>query len=142
MLLSKYLAAAAACCAMRTGIWCSLRRLMMTPIHIAVARQKHEYCTLPLRGGKMWCSGWGIRMLLNVELRGHRCRRNTSYLASNMQHSHLIDQRRGAVHESGLPCLQVGLLDVDICGPSVPRMLGLEGQDIHQSASVRPIVLS
>lgn len=30
---------------------------------------------------------------------------------------------------------QVGLLDVDICGPSVPRMLGLEGQDIHQSAS-------
>jgi len=28
---------------------------------------------------------------------------------------------------------QVGLLDVDICGPSVPRMLGLEGQEIHQS---------
>jgi Mrp family chromosome partitioning ATPase len=31
---------------------------------------------------------------------------------------------------------QVGLLDVDICGPSVPRMLGLEGHDIHSSASV------
>jgi Mrp family chromosome partitioning ATPase len=30
---------------------------------------------------------------------------------------------------------QVGLLDVDICGPSVPRMLGLEGHDIHSSAS-------
>ncbi|WCJ28136.1 Cytosolic Fe-S cluster assembly factor NBP35 [Euphorbia peplus] len=28
---------------------------------------------------------------------------------------------------------QVGLLDVDICGPSIPKMLGLEGQDIHQS---------
>jgi len=28
---------------------------------------------------------------------------------------------------------QVGLLDVDICGPSVPKMLGLEGQEIHQS---------
>lgn len=25
---------------------------------------------------------------------------------------------------------------MDICGPSVPRMLGLEGQDIHSSASV------
>lgn len=31
--------------------------------------------------------------------------------------------------------LSVGLLDVDICGPSIPRMLGLEGQEVHQSAS-------
>ena len=30
--------------------------------------------------------------------------------------------------------LQVGLLDIDICGPSVPKMLGLEGQEVHQSA--------
>jgi Mrp family chromosome partitioning ATPase len=28
---------------------------------------------------------------------------------------------------------EVGLLDIDICGPSVPKMLGLEGQEIHQS---------
>ncbi|KAL9677114.1 hypothetical protein QQ045_005341 [Rhodiola kirilowii] len=28
---------------------------------------------------------------------------------------------------------QVGLLDIDICGPSVPKMLGLEGREIHQS---------
>ncbi|KAH0705091.1 hypothetical protein KY290_009786 [Solanum tuberosum] len=28
---------------------------------------------------------------------------------------------------------QVGLLDIDICGPSIPKMLGLEGQEIHQS---------
>ncbi|KZV17304.1 Nucleotide binding protein 35 [Dorcoceras hygrometricum] len=28
---------------------------------------------------------------------------------------------------------QVGLLDIDICGPSTPKMLGLEGQGIHQS---------
>jgi Mrp family chromosome partitioning ATPase len=27
----------------------------------------------------------------------------------------------------------VGLLDIDICGPSVPRMLGLETQEVHQS---------
>jgi len=27
----------------------------------------------------------------------------------------------------------VGLLDVDICGPSIPRMLGVEDQSIHQS---------
>jgi len=30
---------------------------------------------------------------------------------------------------------QVGILDVDICGPSIPRMLGLVGQEVHQSAS-------
>lgn len=29
----------------------------------------------------------------------------------------------------------MGLLDIDICGPSMPKMLGLEGEEIHQSAS-------
>lgn len=29
---------------------------------------------------------------------------------------------------------EVGLLDVDICGPSVPTILGLVGQEVHQSA--------
>lgn len=28
---------------------------------------------------------------------------------------------------------QVGILDIDLCGPSVPRMFGLEGQQLHQS---------
>ena len=27
--------------------------------------------------------------------------------------------------------INVGLLDIDICGPSVPRMLNLENQEIH-----------
>lgn len=31
--------------------------------------------------------------------------------------------------------LQVGLLDIDICGPSLPKMLGLEGEEIHQSGA-------
>eukprot|EP01138_Halocafeteria_seosinensis_P011726 gb/GECG01011983.1/.p1 GENE.gb/GECG01011983.1/~~gb/GECG01011983.1/.p1 ORF type:complete len:381 (+),score=58.70 gb/GECG01011983.1/:1-1143(+) len=30
---------------------------------------------------------------------------------------------------------QVGLLDVDICGPSIPRMLGLVGSQVHQSGT-------
>jgi hypothetical protein len=30
---------------------------------------------------------------------------------------------------------EVGLLDVDICGPSAPKMLGLEGQEVRQSGS-------
>lgn len=29
---------------------------------------------------------------------------------------------------------EVGLLDIDICGPSVPTILGLVGQEVHQSA--------
>ena len=32
-------------------------------------------------------------------------------------------------------CLsQVSVLDVDLCGPSIPRMLGVEGHEVHQSA--------
>lgn len=30
--------------------------------------------------------------------------------------------------------LRVGVLDVDLCGPSLPRLFGLEGRSIHQSA--------
>lgn len=29
---------------------------------------------------------------------------------------------------------KVGLLDVDLCGPSIPKMLNVEGSDIHQSS--------
>ena len=29
---------------------------------------------------------------------------------------------------------KVGILDVDLCGPSIPRMLGLEGRSVEQSA--------
>jgi len=28
----------------------------------------------------------------------------------------------------------VGLLDIDICGPSIPRIMGIEGEQIHQSS--------
>ena len=36
------------------------------------------------------------------------------------------------------PCrlhAQVGLLDIDICGPSVPKLTGLEAEEIHRSAA-------
>lgn len=26
-----------------------------------------------------------------------------------------------------------GILDIDICGPSLPRLLGVEGENVHQS---------
>ncbi|XP_036329967.1 cytosolic Fe-S cluster assembly factor NUBP1 homolog [Rhagoletis pomonella] len=31
--------------------------------------------------------------------------------------------------------LNFGVLDVDICGPSQPRLLGVEGENVHQSGS-------
>ncbi|KAJ1726450.1 cytosolic Fe-S cluster assembly factor cfd1, partial [Coemansia biformis] len=30
---------------------------------------------------------------------------------------------------------RVGVLDIDLCGPSIPRMLGLEGHQIHQASA-------
>jgi len=33
------------------------------------------------------------------------------------------------------PAVQVGLCDIDICGPSLPKMLGLEGEEVHQSST-------
>eukprot|EP00500_Bicosoecida_sp_ms1_P002450 CAMPEP_0203807586 /NCGR_PEP_ID=MMETSP0115-20131106/1152_1 /ASSEMBLY_ACC=CAM_ASM_000227 /TAXON_ID=33651 /ORGANISM="Bicosoecid sp, Strain ms1" /LENGTH=358 /DNA_ID=CAMNT_0050716269 /DNA_START=39 /DNA_END=1115 /DNA_ORIENTATION=- len=30
---------------------------------------------------------------------------------------------------------QVGILDIDLCGPSIPRMLGVEGRAVHESGS-------
>jgi Mrp family chromosome partitioning ATPase len=32
------------------------------------------------------------------------------------------------------PTARVGLLDVDLTGPSIPRMLGLDGHPVHQSS--------
>lgn len=29
--------------------------------------------------------------------------------------------------------IQVGLLDIDLCGPSVPHMMGLEDKNVYQS---------
>ena len=30
---------------------------------------------------------------------------------------------------------KVGILDIDICGPSIPRMMGVLGGEVHQSNS-------
>eukprot|EP01112_Ceratiomyxa_fruticulosa_P019224 TRINITY_DN6262_c1_g1_i1.p1 TRINITY_DN6262_c1_g1~~TRINITY_DN6262_c1_g1_i1.p1 ORF type:complete len:272 (-),score=59.58 TRINITY_DN6262_c1_g1_i1:110-925(-) len=29
---------------------------------------------------------------------------------------------------------RVGLLDIDLCGPSIPRLLGMEGREVHKSS--------
>lgn len=62
----------------------------------------------------------------------------------NVKHKILVLSGKGGVGKSTIACqfafslaqkgFQVGLLDIDITGPSVPRMLGLLGQEVHQSA--------
>jgi Mrp family chromosome partitioning ATPase len=32
------------------------------------------------------------------------------------------------------PTARVGILDIDLTGPSIPRMLGLDGRGVHQSS--------
>ncbi|QDZ18006.1 NUBPL iron-transfer P-loop NTPase [Chloropicon primus] len=63
---------------------------------------------------------------------------------SNVKHKILVLSGKGGVGKSTFSSQlslslarsetsEVGLLDIDICGPSVPKMMGLEGEEVHQS---------
>jgi Mrp family chromosome partitioning ATPase len=64
---------------------------------------------------------------------------------STIKHKILVLSGKGGVGKSTVSAQlafslaaqgkEVGLLDVDICGPSIPRMLGLEGSEVHHSMS-------
>jgi len=61
----------------------------------------------------------------------------------NVKHKIVVLSGKGGVGKSTVTALlgkaltrrgyQVGILDVDICGPSIPLMLGVEGMRVHQS---------
>ncbi len=58
-----------------------------------------------------------------------------------MKHKILVLSGKGGVGKSTVAAQlalllssqgkEVGLLDIDICGPSIPRMLNLEGNEVH-----------
>jgi Mrp family chromosome partitioning ATPase len=62
---------------------------------------------------------------------------------SNVKHRVLVLSGKGGVGKSTFSAQlshalaarekQVGLMDVDICGPSIPKIMGLEGEQIHRS---------
>lgn len=63
---------------------------------------------------------------------------------SKIKHKLLVLSGKGGVGKTtvtsqlafGLASLgfEVGVLDVDLCGPSIPRAMGVEGADVHSSA--------
>ncbi len=62
-----------------------------------------------------------------------------------IRHRVLVLSGKGGVGKSTVSCQlafslaakdhRVGLMDIDICGPSVPRMMGLEGEEVRSSNS-------
>ena len=64
---------------------------------------------------------------------------------SNVKYKLLVLSGKGGVGKSTVTSLlarclaaknfNVGVLDLDICGPSLPRVFGVEGEQIHQSGS-------
>ncbi|CAG5130723.1 unnamed protein product [Candidula unifasciata] len=65
---------------------------------------------------------------------------------SRVKHKILVLSGKGGVGKSTFTAhlahalaadenLQIGVLDVDICGPSLPRIMGTEGETVHQSGS-------
>ena len=58
-----------------------------------------------------------------------------------IQNIFIITSGKGGVGKSTVSCqiamglanqgLRVGLLDLDLCGPSVPRIMGLSGASVH-----------
>ena len=63
----------------------------------------------------------------------------------SVKHKILVLSGKGGVGKSTVSCqlamalaskgASVGLLDVDICGPSVPRIMGLQGRSVHNSGN-------
>mmetsp|Transcript_21707 Transcript_21707/g.32320 ORF Transcript_21707/g.32320 Transcript_21707/m.32320 type:complete len:378 (+) Transcript_21707:2708-3841(+) len=63
----------------------------------------------------------------------------------NVKHTILVLSGKGGVGKSTIASQlawsladmthEVGVLDIDICGPSMPRMLGVENEQVHQSGS-------
>jgi Mrp family chromosome partitioning ATPase len=64
---------------------------------------------------------------------------------STIKHKILVLSGKGGVGKSSFSAqlsfalaateAQVGLLDIDICGPSIPKIVGLEGEQIHSSGA-------
>ncbi|GET88301.1 mrp protein-like protein [Leishmania tarentolae] len=71
---------------------------------------------------------------------------------AGVKHKVMVVSGKGGVGKStmtkelafalGARGLLVGLMDMDICGPSLPRLTGVRGEDVHQSAGgIEPVLV-
>ncbi|AYU78532.1 putative nucleotide-binding protein [Leishmania infantum JPCM5] len=71
---------------------------------------------------------------------------------AGVKHKVMVVSGKGGVGKStmtkelafalGARGLSVGLMDMDICGPSLPRLTGVRGEDAHQSAGgIEPVLV-
>lgn len=71
---------------------------------------------------------------------------------AGVKHKVMVVSGKGGVGKStmtkelafalGTRGLSVGLMDMDICGPSLPRLTGVRGEDAHQSAGgIEPVLV-
>jgi Mrp family chromosome partitioning ATPase len=70
----------------------------------------------------------------------------TTTRLERIKHIILVLSGKGGVGKSSVACqlalslygtsptVKVGILDVDLTGPSIPRMMGVEGKSVHQSS--------
>ncbi len=69
---------------------------------------------------------------------------NNNDAISHIKHIILVLSGKGGVGKSTVSTLialglvragkKVGLLDIDLCGPSIPRLVGLQGKDVKKSS--------
>lgn len=70
--------------------------------------------------------------------------RNLATNLAQIKHIVLVLSGKGGVGKSSVTTqlalslvhkgFKVGVLDIDLTGPSIPRMLGLDGQQVHQAS--------
>ena len=90
----------------------------------------------------IWVSAAWSSLFLSMSAHGET---PVSRRLSRVKHVIIVCSGKGGVGKSSVsvqvalslyassPNVRVGILDVDLTGPSIPRMLGLDGHPVHQS---------
>ncbi|KAJ1916422.1 cytosolic Fe-S cluster assembly factor cfd1 [Mycoemilia scoparia] len=84
-------------------------------------------------------------MSLNEGIHSQKQHMDVGQRLRTIKHVVLILSGKGGVGKSSVTAqlalslvqanFKVGVLDIDLCGPSIPRMLGLDGKKIHQASA-------